>query len=110
MSRTHAHTPAAVERARTTDQSIQYTLHRHWAAGYGLVTCLDPRARCEPRLPRWASTQPWTRRGNVRIERRAAVRDTLRRAAGEYRGSGQIDDPVMPDPDRYCLCEWCGGR
>lgn len=109
MSRTDAHEPAHVELEHVTNQSILRTRHQHWVNGHGLVSCLDPRARCEPYVPRWASAQPRTRRGTAVIERRAAVRDTLRVTATTYRAYGHVDDPVIPGPNTYCLCQSCGG-
>lgn len=108
MSRTHAHAPAAVELARVTDPTILDTWHTHWAPGVGPVTCPDPRARCASYVPRWASTQPWTRRGTAVFQRSSVVRDRLREAAKAYRAGANLDDVQMPDPVTYCLCEHCG--
>lgn len=106
MSRTDAHVPDHVERARST--TALRTRHHHWVFGRGQVSCLDPEARCFTYVPDWASTQPWTRHGTSRAERRAAVRDTLRHTAKEYRAGADIDDPVLPVPVTYCLCQLCG--
>lgn len=110
MSRTNAHVPASVEVARLVDKTILDTTHRHWVPGRGLVSCLDPDARCYQYVPRWASSQTGTRRGTAQFERRAGVRDVLKDAAKEYRATGQVSDLVMPDPTTYCLCQMCGVR
>lgn len=112
MSRTDAHVPYWVEhdQAPAWLHSTRSGLHRTeiLAGGRTLRACIDPH--CCTCVPRWASTQPWERRGTAAIERRAAVRDRLRAAAREYRTTGEVLTDVMPDPVTHCLCEMCGVR
>jgi hypothetical protein len=107
MSRTYAHVPYTVEVARA-NPAVVGTLIQQWVPGVGRVPITDPRAIVKPFLPGWACRQSWARHGRAVAERRAAVRDTLRAAAGQYRATGVVDVDLMPDPVRTCLCQCCG--
>lgn len=107
MSRTDAHVPDRVEAARAKPLMVK-TVHRHWVPRVGFVSCLDPAAGCFEIVTRWASSQPWARKGTMRDPDRARVRDALRLASKQYRGNGEVDDEA-PDPHtRWCLCQSCG--
>ncbi|WP_156250793.1 hypothetical protein [Pseudactinotalea terrae] len=106
MSRTHAHVPAHVEQQRADPGTLVPHRYGHWVPRVGSISC--DQVGCPGVVARWASSQPWTRRGSAVIERRAAVRDRLRAAAREYRTTGPVLADVMPDPLIFCLCEGCG--
>ena len=108
MSRTHAHVPEAVQLARVSSPTLLVDHHAHWVAGPGRVGCLDERAGCHQAIARWASTQRWSRRGTCRVERTSVVRDQLKAAARTYNTTGQVDDPNLPSPVLWCLCQACG--
>lgn len=102
MSRTFSHVPERVQ-ILAADPTILGISHRHWVPGRGRVSCPDPDARCTPRLPRWASTQRYSRRGTIVLERRSAVRDALRQAATIHRAECDLDDLEIPRPERFGL-------
>jgi len=106
MSRTDAHVPAHIEQLHAAPGVLVPHLYGHWVLGAGSISC--DQMGCPGEVARWASKQPWTRRGSAVIERRAAVRDRLRAAAREYRTTGEVLADVMPDPLLFCLCEGCG--
>ncbi len=110
MSRTDAHVPWWLEGRLANRPDISSVRHSY-GCRFGLDECdadTSQPVRCVIDLPRWASRQPWERRGTATIERRSSVRSALRKAATAHRSG---DDPEMvplPDPHTYCLCQTCG--